>query len=787
MGKIIEATAVISARAGDMSGLETMAANLMKVSKVGQQVKAAIGGAAVDLNKRVTEIGAQLAKIDNFRTMSRGLDQASIAMKAAQQNAARLKTVMDATNAPTRKMQSDFTRASAAVEKATQAFRGQGQAVREARSALEAAGIPVNTIARQQALLTQSLNSSTRAMERQAQASRTMSGSNRAAARSSSYVPHTSNMIRHGVSAGDSGVGRHGAGVAVGVHTGLRLARHGAEAANDLSNATNQARMSGMTPEQVQVASVKAAELSRRYPTVSQAEIIRMIQSQMAVTGDFHHGMDAIADNVRLRAVVRMKDPHAPLGEQFEYLNKGMEILGQTSDPAKHHAAMQSIARATNFFGHTINLEDYYQMAIRSKGAASRMSTDFMFGVMPTLASEMRGASAGNALYSFNRAIVGGAMKHSAIKTLADMGLVDESKVDKTKTGSIKGIRPGGIHGWQVAQSDPDRWVAEYLKPAFAKKGVTDPDKADAVLTSMFSSGTAAQFVKLLWNQAARIEKDRAGIARAEGLEAAERNQSRDTGTAIAGVNTAFQNLTATLTGPVLERAVPVINEVSGALNRLANWGQENPGQAGAVGLATLGGATVAASAGASWFLGRVGAALGLGGGGAGGAAAAGAAGGAATGGLLGTLASGGARILSSPFGMILTSQALLEAGKPTSKAGFPYRFDTWSPDAMGIYERSRRIDADFRQDQEGARGRAMMAQSSRVEAVPRDTAKVEVSGRAEISVPPIVVTVSSEFLRVVSQAKPIVTSVPLSGGAGSTGASMPHTEAPDTGRFGRN
>ena len=168
MAKVIEASAVISARAGDLSGIDKIAAKLSSVSKVGQQVKSAMSGVAGDMAKQVADINAKLSKIDGFRTMSRGLDAASIAMRKAQQDAARLKAAMEAAGSPTKAMQHEYQRAAAAVERATAAFRAQGAAVRDARGALDAAGIPIGQIARQQAQLTASLNATTAAMLRQA-------------------------------------------------------------------------------------------------------------------------------------------------------------------------------------------------------------------------------------------------------------------------------------------------------------------------------------------------------------------------------------------------------------------------------------------------------------------------------------------------------------------------------------------------------------------------------------------------------------------------------------------
>ena len=172
MAKIIEATAVISAK--DMTGaaLQSVIGKLNGVSKAGAAIGKTLGGAAGEMGKRIEEINKKLRSIDNFRTMSKGLDQASLKLRQTQQEANRLGAAMAAMERPTRAVEREYARATQAVERASQAFRQQGQAVRAARSALNEAGIPVNQIARQQSQLTHALNATTSAMQRQAHAAR---------------------------------------------------------------------------------------------------------------------------------------------------------------------------------------------------------------------------------------------------------------------------------------------------------------------------------------------------------------------------------------------------------------------------------------------------------------------------------------------------------------------------------------------------------------------------------------------------------------------------------------
>ena len=112
MAKIIEASAVISAKAGDMSGLDAIASKISRVANVGDQVKKSLGNMTGDAGKRIEELSRKLSLIDNFRGMSKGLDQASVQFRRAQQEATRLKGVIESATAPTRSMQTEYNNAA---------------------------------------------------------------------------------------------------------------------------------------------------------------------------------------------------------------------------------------------------------------------------------------------------------------------------------------------------------------------------------------------------------------------------------------------------------------------------------------------------------------------------------------------------------------------------------------------------------------------------------------------------------------------------------------------------
>src|SRR5207237_940824 len=80
--------------------------------------------------------------------------------------------------------------------------------------------------------------------------------------------------------------------------------------------------------------------LRAKLPDVILSQVLDQICSQVAVTGDFHHAMEAIEDNVQLRMVAQAKRPGEDVSHGFELLNKALELAGVTSNPEKHHRYM---------------------------------------------------------------------------------------------------------------------------------------------------------------------------------------------------------------------------------------------------------------------------------------------------------------------------------------------------------------------------------------------------------------------------------------------------------------
>lgn len=837
MVKIIEASAVISARAGDMSGLDKVAANLLKVSKAGQAVKTQFGGAAADMGKRIEEINSKLSKIDNFRTMSRGLDQASTAMKVAQQRARDLKTALDAAERPTRGMQDEYARAAMAVDRATRAFREQGQAVRASRSALEQAGVPVNSIARQQQQLTSALNTTTAAMHRQAQAARAMAspwGARPGARVSGSGVPLIplgvlGSTPRVAASTGGHRIGGIGAiGTGIG---GVWAGRSAYDRALEFERSVNASIARGeLTPEQ-------AAELRRNARTQGaagrgfSAKDVSELQRAFVQAGAEKQAA-ALADTTMNFARFGDVDPFEAADVSVSGVSAFGIMPGDPRFPAAVRRYQDVIAKGANIS--RLNVGDLaagfkfagpiaHRLGITQEQLAAMIVTQGQAG--------LRGDEAGVAVRSaLVRAIRPTA---DARQVMAEMGMRFEDyqsgRKDVDFANYASGLRAQGFNiaakrdviearanAAVEAGGDQATALSEAVMAEMGVKRVIDQRKIAKMTAKYVSSlGEGLDINRLLDDlqkrgvtagQIARIFDAKQGarlstligpdyeryrkVLETESDGASARGAAALNQGAVGAHNrliSSYDNLILTMAeSGVLDTAAKGLDGVASGLRSLAEASPRliEIGTYGVIAAAALGPLSFAVTrlAGAA---GAVGSAVGAG------TAAAGAAGMAGTTlprffGWAG-LAYGGYQLLDYAIGQ--SNRELYKDVAPgevhNEGRNRRKRFNTML----------HRETQQLRESMEpryigpgiisgGAASFGFGPGGSNLELTPRgmSVANVNVSGSAVLELAPLRVEPSSELIRVVNEAKRVTATVPLtsSNGPGSLGTSMPGTEAPN-------
>jgi hypothetical protein len=367
------------------------------------------------------------------------------------------------------------------------------------------------------------------------------------------------------------------------------IAAHAAKSGADRGHEETRMAASGMSAAEIKEAGELSAQMSAKYKSLSQTEIMHTARNVRAVVGTFEEATKILDPLMQLRVVAQGAHPEhsAELGEDFDKLIKGMEIKGVTQDLGKFNHYIDGMAKALNVFGDTLRPTDYYEMFKYGRAATNALSDNFMLKTAPTLAQELGGSSAGKALSSFHTQFVGGKMSNKAVEALQEYGLIDQSKVIKTSTGNVKGVKPGGIVGGEYlkpGQEDPFEWVNKVLLPRLAEKGVTDPSKIQEIIAAIASQQTTAQMMGIFATQQSRIQKDWELVHGAEGKDAAERFQRDDPKIIRKSIDSQIDNLL----GNTVEKLLPMtnggMNWLASGLSWAAEHANEKPGHAAAAG-----------------------------------------------------------------------------------------------------------------------------------------------------------------------------------------------------------
>jgi hypothetical protein len=276
----------------------------------------------------------------------------------------------------------------------------------------------------------------------------------------------------------------------LGLYKLLETVQGGVQQAFERQHEATREQAAGMTPAELEDAQKLGGQIAGEYPSIQQSSAMAMARNTRSVFGSYEDAAKFLPELAKLFVVAQATHPHESqedLTAEFEQLIKGIEIKGATQHPEEFHEMVEGMAKGLNVFGDTLRMFDYYAMIKYAKAAAIGLSPDFMVSVAPSIAQRLRGSTAGRAFTDFDKAIVGGHLEHEGFEELLNLGLLKEEDVDRTKTGEIKGIKPGHhIAGADLAAHNQFEWVQRYAMPALAARNVTDQEDVREHLDRVF-------------------------------------------------------------------------------------------------------------------------------------------------------------------------------------------------------------------------------------------------------------------------------------------------------------
>jgi hypothetical protein len=263
-------------------------------------------------------------------------------------------------------------------------------------------------------------------------------------------------------------------------------------------------RAAGIPEADIQRALSETPGLTAKYTNVRRGDALERFKELRSIVLHPEEAHELLPTQIQAASAMNALDPSGHLSEGLGFASKGAEVLGLAQDPKRYRDYMNSFIKAQQVMGKTITPEMQYEFAKYTKASGATLSDRFKMTTGVSLAQELGGQTTGQSIDMFVKQITGGFQgnQHSAAKEFVAMGLASADDFDKTKTGEIKGMKPGRkIPHWDVAQSDPDKYVYDYLLPALEKHGITDQNAQIAQVRRMFPAGRSADLVAKLLTQ----------------------------------------------------------------------------------------------------------------------------------------------------------------------------------------------------------------------------------------------------------------------------------------------
>lgn len=365
---------------------------------------------------------------------------------------------------------------------------------------------------------------------------------------------------------------------------GLSLIEKTVPAAREYAHQIQQMNVAGM--KQVEIAkAVKAAWGSAKdVPTASATENLKAIREFRMVFGDTQHAIANMATVQKLQAVLaNTNNGHGGnYGDQAYTVAKALEMRGATLNPAMFNQQADLMTKAIIASGGKVGPQDFLSNIIYGRRAAYGWDNTFTYSILPTLIQEMKGSGGGgargpgNALMSAYAAVVGGTVPQKALKVWDSLGLIDKSKVEWTKAGEMKGVRPGGIVGADIFQANPYAWAQTVLLPAMKSRGITDPAKVRETMQYLFPNRTASIMDQMV-TQAWKFERDKNLIQGAQGLSGYYRLLQKDPKMAEVAFHQQWNNVKTQLGLQVLPMLIVATQKATVGLSMMARAMEAHP------------------------------------------------------------------------------------------------------------------------------------------------------------------------------------------------------------------
>jgi hypothetical protein len=505
------------------------------------------------------------AKLDQLKVVQADFQKVSLAVTNTSQTVKVLTERLAAAKNPTAQMQVALERAQRASAAAGQSFIQQSDALKLAQASLQSLGIPLSQIATEETRLKGAALAATTAMEQQA-----------------SRAQSIGSRIRSGIGSAFGSIAPFvGMGMAAGAYKAVK-----AGAAVDSSE--TGLRAAGISASEIESVSSLIMKQQALHPELPINELLDRYKEERSITHSPAEAQAMLPVIAQTMAVLKTMGDGTTTGLGF--MMKAAQGLGAAQNPARLTSFMEAFLKAKQVKGDLITAESMSSFFGGLKGSGALLSDRFLHTTAMSLAAELKsGGRAGSGIDQMIREIV--APSGEQAKEFAHLGLMDRSEFKPRAGGGFKSFGHGDINklgevkfgahgtGWQVAQTDPDTWVKEYLLPAFIQSGFKDLPTQLSLVAKMFS-GRSAEIVTKLITQAKEYDDEAERMREAHG-GAATGDYATDAKFQLETLGTALYNFGTTLTKPAMAPAAGIMNSITRSIagwsERISSWNKEHP------------------------------------------------------------------------------------------------------------------------------------------------------------------------------------------------------------------
>jgi hypothetical protein len=284
----------------------------------------------------------------------------------------------------------------------------------------------------------------------------------------------------------------------------LHATKEGVKAGAEIQSEIVRMRAAGIPEADIARASRESGDLTAKYTNVRRADALERFKELRSIMLHPEEAHEMLPLAVQATSALNAVDRTGEMAKGLNFGFRGAEILGLGQDPKRMRDYIDSFIKAQQVMGKTITPEMQYEFAKYAKASGATLSDRFKMTTGVSLSQELGGQTTGQSIDQFVKQITGGFQgnQHSAAKEFVAMGLASKDMFDTTKTGEIKGMKPGHrLPGAGLAQTDPDRYVYDYLVPALEKHGITKQEDQIQQIRRMFPAGRSADFVTKLIQQ----------------------------------------------------------------------------------------------------------------------------------------------------------------------------------------------------------------------------------------------------------------------------------------------